>query len=151
MSIINFTEFAILEAKKQKEDIKSAIHKMFKDKPTVTKTSNAWPTEKGIYSQSGIISHLSGEYPKADIVAAISDLGKEIQHISVKNFKYNSSYPYYYSCSKEEATKIKDGYEKEGKENNKPKEKDPVVKAKGTTTKKRVAPSSKSDLRKDKK
>ena len=149
MSIINYTEFAILEAKKQKEDAKAAIIQMLKDKPTVTKTSNAWPTEKGIYSQAGIISHLISKYTKGDILAAISDL-KEVKHISVKNIKYNTSYPYYYTCSKEEATKIKDKYEEEGKENNKPKEKAPVAKSKTATTK-RVAPSSKSDLRKDKK
>lgn len=150
MDIINFTEFSILEAKKQKEDAKAAIIQMLNDKPTVTKSNNAWPTEKGIYSQSGIISHLMGKYAKSDILAAISDLGKEISSINVKNFKYNSSYPYYYTCSKEEATKIKDKYETENKENNKPKEKAPVAKAK-PTTKKRVSPSSKSGLRKDKK
>lgn len=123
MEIINFTDFLILEAKVEKDEIKKAILDMLKDKPTIEPSSKSWPTQKGIYLQGSIVKHLS-KYSSTSVLNTLTDLSakKEVDNVSVKNITYKHSYPYYYiGLSKEEANKIKDKYETEDAENHKDK------------------------------
>jgi hypothetical protein len=148
MEIINFTDFLVLEAKVEKDEIKKDILDMLKEKPTIEPSSKNWPTQKGIYLQGSIVKHLS-KYPSISVANALSSLisKKEIERISVKNIEYKTSYPYYYiGLSKEEANKIKEKYESEdikvNKDSNKVVEKKPEAKSR------RRPPSSKSAVEK---
>lgn len=129
MEIINFTDFLVLEAKVEKDEIKKDILDMLKEKPTIEPSSKNWPKQKGIYLQGSIVKHLS-KYPSIAVANALSSLisKKEIERISVKNIEYKTSYPYYYTgLSKEEANKIKEKYESE--DSNKVVEKKPEAKS----------------------
>lgn len=121
MEIINFTDFLVLEAKVEKDEIKKDILDMLKERPTIEPSSKNWPTQKGIYLQGSIVKYLS-KYPSISVANALSSLisKKEIERISVKNIEYKTSYPYYYKgLSKEEANDIKEKYESEDDKNHK--------------------------------
>jgi hypothetical protein len=146
MEIINFTNFSILEAKVEKDEIKKAILDMLKEKPTIEPSSKSWPTQKGIYLQGSIVKHLS-KYNSTALVNTLADLNskKEIENVSVKNIAYDHSYPYYYvGLSKAEANKIKDKYESEDVENHKD-DKKPATKKVESKPKRKTA-SSKSPV-----
>ena len=57
MDVFKYSDFLLLEAKKQKAEIEEAIRKMLEEKPYV-KTSEFWPDEKGVYTQAGIIKSI---------------------------------------------------------------------------------------------
>jgi len=121
MDIIKYNDFLLLEAKKEKGEVEKAVLDLLKKKPSVEK-GEFWPNEKGIYSQSTIMMQLKDQFSSLQVGNAIVDLKGKINSISVKNVRYNNSYPYYYTdLTKEEAEKIKDKYEAEDKENNKDK------------------------------
>jgi hypothetical protein len=114
---------------------------MLKNKPTVTKLSSKWPTEKGIYSQSGMIAYLKPlGYNEDAVLSALNmiqnDKKSEVEYIKVKNFVYKESYPYYYiGLSKEEASKIKEEYEEKNDVSNKSEPKKAVAAKKEVTKK----------------
>jgi len=152
MDIINFTNFLILEAKVQKDEIKKTILDMLKEKPTIEPSNKSWPTQKGIYLQGSIVKHLS-KYNSTSILNTLTDLSskKEVESISVKNITYKSSYPYYYvGLSKAEATKIKDKYESEDVENHKD-DKKPAAKKVESKPKRKPAASKSPIEKKEKK
>ena len=149
MEVIKYSDFLILEAKKQKEEVEQAILDMLDKKPEV-ETSKWWPNEKCIYSQGGIVKYLKDKFSDSQVTGALGDLGSKVKHISVKNSEYKSSYPYYFTgLSADEANKVKAKYEEEdkGKQKDKPVAKKPVAKEKP----KRVSPSSKSPVKKKEK
>jgi len=151
MEIINFTNFSILEAKVEKDEIKKAILDMLKEKPNIEPSSKSWPTQKGIYLQGSIVKHLS-KYNSTTVLNTLTDLSskKEIENVSVKNIAYKHSYPYYYvGLSKAEANKIKDKYESEDDENHKD-DKKPVAKRVESKPKRKPL-SSKSPVEKKEK
>jgi len=150
MEVIKYSDFLILEAKKQKEEVEQAILDMLDKKPEV-ETSKWWPNEKGIYSQGGIFKHLKDRFSDNQVTGALGDLGSKVKHISVKNSEYKGSYPYYFVGSSDEANKIKAKYEEEdkGKQKDKPVAKKPVAKEKPKP--KRVSPSAKSPVKKKEK
>ena len=76
MEIINFTNFSILEAKVEKDEIKKAILDMLKEKPTIEPSSKSWPTQKGIYLQGSIVKHLS-KYNSTALVNTLADLNSK--------------------------------------------------------------------------
>lgn len=149
MGVVKYSDFLILEAKKQKEEVEQGILGMLDKKPEV-ETSKWWPNEKGIYSQAGIIRYFKDRFTDSQISGALNDLGSKIKHINVKNSEYKSNYPYYFvGLSSDEANKIKAKYEEEDKEKlkAKPAAKKPVAKEKP----KRVSPSTKSPVKKKEK
>lgn len=113
MEIKKYDQF-VNEAKK--DDAKEEIVQMLKKKPTVTKTNNYWPTEKGIYSQAAMISYLKDKYTNHQVLGGLHDLNTDkksgIKSIMVRNYHYKENYPYYYmDMTEEEAKKVKDSYE----------------------------------------
>jgi hypothetical protein len=121
MEVKKYGEF-INESKK--DDAQSEIIKMLEDKPTVTMSSEKWPTEKGIYSQAGIIKFLKGKFSNNQVLNALHDIKNDkkigLKSIKVKNFEYNENYPYYYlGLSESEAKDIKDKYEEKNEIDNK--------------------------------
>jgi hypothetical protein len=121
--ILKFGNF-INEAKKNKDEIVEILTRLFKDKISV-KTTNM--TQKGLYSMSGIMSYfkekgLSSQNATDALYAYqnTADLKKDLKSISVKDYKNNTSNPYYYtSITKEEAEKIKEKIELDSKESSK--------------------------------
>lgn len=121
MEVKRYNQF-INEAKK--DDAKEEILKMLKGNPTVTMSSEKWPTEKGIYSQAGIIRHLKDKYNNNQVLNALHDIKNDkesgIKHIMVKNYHYGSNYPYYYiGLSEAEAKEAKEKYEEKNEVANK--------------------------------
>lgn len=117
MEFQNFSAFN--EAKKIKtEDVVSELIKIFDEKPTIKPTDekSKWPTEKdGLYSQSGIAKWMEKKGFKASQSNnAISDLSEEkkIKVITIKNYQYDTTYPYYYKdLTEDEVKKLKKEYE----------------------------------------
>jgi hypothetical protein len=148
MKIVKFSDFSILEAKVQKDEVKKAILDMFKEKPSITPSSKNWPVQKGLYSLSSITKHLS-KYSSTSVSNTLDDLksDKEVEVIYVKNIEYKSQYPYYYAgLSKGEANKIKSKYESDDIDHHKD-DKKPIAKAKTKEVKvKRKPASSKSPI-----
>ena len=121
MEVKKYFQF-INEAKK--DDAKEEILKMLEEKPTVKMSNDNWPTEKGLYSQSGFIRHLKDKYTNHQVLNALHDIKNDkkigLKHVMVKNYCYNESYPYYYlDITAEEANKIKDSYEEKNEVINK--------------------------------
>lgn len=121
MEVKRYNQF-VNEAKK--DDAKADLLSMFEKKPTVTMSSEKWPTEKGIYSQSGMINYLKGKFTSGQVLNALHDLKNDkkvaLKHISVKNHRYNESYPYYYiGLSEAEAKDLKEKYEDANEASNK--------------------------------
>ncbi len=116
-----YTEF-INEAKK--DDAKAEIIKMLDSKPTITMSSDKWPTEKGIYSQSAIIKFLKGKFTTDQVLGGLNDLNNDkksdLKNIKVKNYYYNETYPYYFmGLTEDEAKKAKESYEEKNEVTNK--------------------------------
>ena len=148
MKIVKFSDFSILEAKVQKDEVKKAILDMLKEKPSITPSNKNWPTQKGVYTLASITKHLS-KYNSTSISNALDDLksDKEVEVVRVKNIEYKSQHPYYYAgLSKEEVDKIKSKYESDDIESHKS-DKKPVAKAKVKELKRKPA-SSKSPIQK---
>lgn len=119
--IKKFDQF-ILEAKGKKEDNTSLVIKLLDEKPTIKMTEQ---DEKGAYSLAAIKKYFR-ENGKTNDQAdeAIYTLNKskstQLDHVSVKSFKFNGSIPLYYKgLTKEESLKIKEDYEEKSKEINK--------------------------------
>ena len=121
MEIKKYDQF-LNEAKK--DDAKEEILKMLKSKPTITMSNENWPTEKGIYSQAGMIRHLKDQYTTQQVLNALHDIKNDksvdIKFIRVMNYKYNEPYPYYYlGLTEAEAKDIKEKYEEKNEVVNK--------------------------------
>ena len=121
MEVKKYFQF-INEAKK--DDAKEEILKMLEDKPTVKMSNDNWPTEKGIYSQAGMIRFLKDKYTNHQVLGGLHDIKNDkksgLKHVMVKNYYYNESYPYYYiGLTEEEANKIKESYEEKNEVVNK--------------------------------
>lgn len=121
MEVKRYDQF-INESKK--DDAKEEILKMLDSKPTVTMSSEKWPTEKGMYTQAGIIKHLKDKYTNHQVLNALHDIKNDkkiaLKHLTIKNYHYNENYPYYYiGLSEAEAKEIKDKYEEKNEVANK--------------------------------
>lgn len=120
--MLKFEKFVINEAKKSKElaeKIKKSIIDLFDKCPKVEKSNDNWPTEKCLYSLSGIKSYIRKKLPElknnTQIDNIFQDYSKELKYLRVKNNKYGDTYPYYYNSDKvseSEAKNIKEEYEK---------------------------------------
>lgn len=119
MNIINCTDF-INEARVSKDDVVAALLDMFKSKPLVKMEKH--PDEKGMYSIGGMKKYLSDYKPMtvSNALFAIKDDKKvKLESIYVSHEWSKDRVPYWYiGLSKEEATKLKENYEKQGKEKN---------------------------------
>mgnify|MGYP003403598800 FL=1 len=119
--IKKFDDF-IFEAKSKKEDNTSLLLRLFNDKPTV-KTSSK--DEKGAYSLSGIKKFFRDNGKTNDqaddaFYQISNDKSVKVGSISVKDYKFDENLPHFYiGLGKEEASKIKEDYEKSGLESNK--------------------------------
>lgn len=147
MKIVKYSEFLLNETKKS-AGASLELMKMFDDKPSVKIGNDKWPDEKGIYSQSGMIKNFKDKYSTDDILGALhilrNDKKIKLDMILVKNFVYDEKLPYYYTgLTKEEATKIKDSYEKENEEFAKPQ-----LKKKADLNKKAAAEKASKSTRK---
>lgn len=144
MEVKRYNQF-INEAKK--DDAKEEILKMLNSNPTVTMSNDKWPTEKGIYSQAGMIRYLKDKYNNNQVLNALHDIKNDkksgIKHIMVKNYYYNESYPYYYiGLTEAEAKEAKEKYEEKNEVVNKKtidKRKETKVAAKKAAEEKRPA------------
>lgn len=121
MEVKKYFQF-VNEAKK--DDAKEEILKMLESKPTVKMSNDNWPTEKGLYSQAGIIRHLKGQFTNHQVLNALHDIKNDkkigLKHVMVKNYYYNESYPYYYlGLSEKEANETKESYEEKNEVINK--------------------------------
>lgn len=106
------------DAKAEKSNIEEKIKKLFKDKPSVKASSEAWPNAKCIYGLANIKSYVGGDNLKTDQVFNDMLKDKKIKSIKVKINAYGESYPYYYHedyTTKEEAEKCKVDMEKSQK------------------------------------
>jgi hypothetical protein len=115
MKIDRYAEFLINEAAKAVET-SLEILKMLEDKPSVALNNEKWPDEKDLYSQPGIIKFFEGKYSTDQVLAGLHALKNDkksgLKNLSVKNFFYNESLPYYYvGMNMEEAKDVKDEYE----------------------------------------
>lgn len=143
MKIANYNDFLILEARKSKAEIETAVIEFIK-KDSKVETGKGWPNEKSLYSLSTIIKALKDDFKSEQVANAITSC-KEIKSINVKVPKYGS-YPYYYiGLSESDAKEIKENYEKEVEGESKPTKK-VVTKEVKKSPKKRVSPSSKSKI-----
>jgi len=121
MEVKRYNQF-INEAKK--DDAKEEIISMLNANPTVTMSNDMWPTEKGIYSQAGMIRYLKDKYNNNQVLNALHDIKNDkksgIKHIMVKNYYYNENYPYYYiGLTEAEAKEAKEKYEEKNEVVNK--------------------------------
>lgn len=118
--IKKFDEF-IFESKETKEAGSSLLLKLLNDKPTV-KTSSK--DEKGAYSLSGMKKYFRDNGKTNDqadeaFYLLNKDKSNKIESIGVKDYRFNEMTPHFFiGLSKEEASSIKDDYEKEGLEKN---------------------------------
>lgn len=97
--VFNFDDFSMNEAKiKELSQGAKDILKMLENKPSVK--MNVFEDEKGAYTVSGIKTYLSDKYTSAKIDQFIHELQNDksvkLKTISIKNYKYNEYYPYYY-------------------------------------------------------
>lgn len=141
MKISNYNDFLLLEARKSKAEVETAVMDFIK-KGSKVETSKDWPNEQKLYSLSSIIKGLKGEFKSEQISNAVTS-SNEIKSITVNVPRYGR-YPYYYlDISDEKANEIKEEYEKEVKGEEKV--------AKKAVAKKRVSPSSKSKIKRKEK
>lgn len=120
MKIIKCSEF-LVEARVNKDEVIEALVAMFKKKPNVEMESTA--NERGIYSLAGMKKHLS-QYKSMDVGNALGsikdDKEEDLNVISVYVSKWKEKVPYWYiGLTKEQATKLKDAYEREESNKNK--------------------------------
>lgn len=115
------------------EEIKEVIDELFNKCPIVSKSNNKWPTEKCLYSLSGInkyvhdkVSGLKNNSKIYNFFHNYALVDKKVKSVFIKNYEYDNSYPYYYNpdkVSKEEVDKKKKEYEQYSKEQNSSKSK----------------------------
>lgn len=114
------------EAKETKKDKAVELLKKLLKSKTVVEMSEKWPEEKGAYSLAGIKRYFKDNgLTNNDAEQAVNKLqnekGGELKSISVKNYHYGDSHPYFYiTLSKEDADMAKKKMEDWSKEGAKP-------------------------------
>jgi hypothetical protein len=127
--VLKYSQF-INESKKDKNTMVDLLVKMLKDKPKIEMGKN-FVTEKDAYSIAGIkkyfVDHGMTKDNADDALYQIhndkefKDIKSKLKRFSAKNYHYNQSYPYHYmDLTTEEASKLKEKYESQSKEDSKP-------------------------------
>jgi len=154
MDVLNFNNFIINEAKKDKSVAIDLLIKILKEKPSIKLDSKTMPDEKYAYSLAGLKKYFREKgLTSQDVDDAFYNINNDKEYKSkyklgyfgVKNQKSKLNTVYHYiDLSKEEANKLKEAINKESQEKIKPEiekkvaRKKSVEKEKEKVTKKRT-------------